>query len=420
MADPGLPSRPEPFALPGTILLGTATAGLQVEGGDRTNSWFAWAESGHIADGSSPIVANDHWNRLEQDTGLLRDLHVHTHRLSVEWSRVEPAPGVVDRGALSHYRRELGLLRDAGIVPLVTLHHFANPLWVEAAGGWLHRETAERFAVHVARVVAALGDLVSDWVTINEPNVYLFEGHVLGVWPPGHRRIAEFFRGTRMMVRAHEKAYRVIHDIQGKAGREARVGVAHHVRAFEPSGRAGSRMAAAVYNHVFHRRFIDPMSHHADFLGINYYTRDIVGVGRIPDGSGHGQQPSQGARSDLGWEIYPEGLFNVVRSLYSRHPLPIFVTENGVCDRSDRVRPRFIHEHLREVRRLIDAGVPVERYYHWTLMDNFEWILGESAPFGLYACDFRTQERSLRSAGAFYRDVCASRAVTPEMILQYL
>lgn len=402
------------------MMLGTATAGLQVEGGDRNNSWFAWAEAGHITDGSSPVVANDHWDRLEQDIGLLRDLHVHTHRLSVEWSRVEPAPGVVDRDALSHYRRELGLLRDAGIVPLVTLHHFANPLWIDAAGGWLHRDTPERFAAHVARVVAALGDLVSDWVTINEPNVYLFEGHVLGDWPPGHRSVAEFLRGTGAMVSAHAKAYRVIHDVQGKAGRDARVGVAHHVRAFEPNGRVGSRMVAAVYNHLFHRRFIDPTSRHADFLGINYYTRDIVGVGKMPDGTGRGAVPGADALSDLGWEIYPEGLFTVVRHLFDRHRLPIFITENGVCDRSDRVRPRFIYAHLREVRRLIDCGVPVERYYHWTFMDNFEWILGESAPFGLYACDFRTQERSLRTAGAFYRDICASRAVTADMIGRYL
>ena len=410
-----------PFTLPENFLLGTATSGLQAEGGDQRNSWYAWAEQGRISDGSSPIVANDHWNRVEEDTRLLKELGVHTHRMGIEWARIEPDPGRYDSDAIHHYRHEIGLLREAGIEPLVTLHHFSNPVWLEEAGGWLRSEVIDRFDNYVARVVTDLGDLVSDWITINEPNVYLAEGYVFGEWPPGRQKPIDYLRGSRIMIAAHERAYRTIHRIQAGAGRSARVGVAHHIRVFEPGPRPGSKLIAALYDRLFHRRFLDPMSEYSDFLGINYYTRDIVTV-TVNPGQLFGSRslPRDALTSDLDWEIFPEGLYAVVLELYDRYDLPVFITENGICDGSDRKRAPFIYGHLLQVRRLLDRGVPVERYYHWTLMDNFEWALGESAPFGLYKCDFRSQARTLRTSGHFYRDLCGARGVTPELIAAYL
>jgi len=411
-----------PFTLPENFLLGTATSGLQVEGGDQRDSWHAWAEQeGRISDGASPTVANDHWNRVEEDTRLLQALGVHTHRLGIEWARIEPEIGRFNSGAIAHYRHEIGLLRDAGIEPLVTLHHFTNPLWIEEAGGWLRPEVIDRFDTYVARVVTYLGDLVSDWITINEPNVYLMEGHVLGEWPPGRQRPLEFLRGSRIMIAAHERAYRTIHRIQADAGRPARVGVAHHMRVFEPGPRPGSKLIAGVYDRLFHRRFLESMSEYSDFLGINYYTRDIVSAAMKPgELFGTRSVRPDAPTTDLGWEIFPEGLYDVVLRLYERHQLPVFITENGICDRSDQKRAPFIYDHLFQVRRLLDGGVPVERYYYWTLMDSFEWALGESAPFGLYECEFRSQVRTLRTSGSFYRDLCRARGVTPALITAYL
>jgi beta-glucosidase len=421
MSNQRTPDTVKPFTLPERFLLGTATSGLQVEGGDRNNSWYAWANQGGVTDGSSPIHANDHWNRVEEDTNLLKDLGVQTHRLGIEWARIEPEPGTFSREAIDHYRHEIGLMREAGIVPLVTLHHFANPIWLEESGGWLVPTVIDRFDSYVDRVVTDLGDLVSDWITINEPSVYLFEGFVAGESPPGRQNPLDYFRGARFMIAAHERAYRTIHRIQAAAGRSARVGVAHHIRVFEPGSRPGSRFVARLYDRFFHRRFLDPMSKHSDFLGINYYTRDIITATWKPgELFGSRGTPPGAPTSDLGWEIFPEGLYTVIRDLHERHHLPVFITENGICDKSDAKRVSFIYEHLYQVRRLLDSGVPVERYYHWTLMDNFEWSLGEGAPFGLYECNFRSQLRTLRTSGRFYSELCRLRGVTPEMVETYL
>jgi beta-glucosidase len=399
------------FELPSHFLLGTATAGAQVEGGDTNNSWYRWAERGGTVDGSTPIVANDHWNRLEEDTALLRELGCQTHRMSVEWSRIEPAPGEWSHSALDHYRQELGLLRDAGIEPLVTLHHFANPLWLEDAGGWLNREVVRLFARYVREVVRVLGDLVTDWVPINEPNVYLAQGHLLGLWPPGKQSLRDFLRGSRHMIAAHREAYRTIHA-EPTHGRSARVGVAHHVRVFEPGSRAGSSSVAALYDRLFHRRFLDPLRGYLDFIGVNYYTRDVVDFSPHPARLFGRLAVAEGtATNDLGWEIYPPGLHSTVRELYRSYGLPLFITENGIADRRDMKRSAFIYDHLREVRRLLDAGVPIERYYHWTLLDNFEWAEGYTAAFGLYECDPRTQQRVLRPSGRFFSQICATRTV---------
>jgi len=170
----------EPFALPEDFLLGTATASLQIEGGDRNNSWYRWVQTGHVKDGSSCIVADDHWNRVSEDIELMKQLHQQTYRMSLEWSRIEPARGQFNKDAIQHYRRELQQLTSAGIRPLVTLHHFSNPLWLEDAGAWTNPDVISLFERYTAYVVENLGDLVSDWCTINEPNVYLASGYVLG------------------------------------------------------------------------------------------------------------------------------------------------------------------------------------------------------------------------------------------------
>lgn len=398
----------ETFVLPDDFLLGTATAGLQIEGGDWPNSWTEWAERGNTRDGSSPRNANDHWNRVEDDTRLLVELGVRTHRLSVEWARIEPDPGRFSDEAIDHYRAELLLLRRHRIEPLVTLHHFTNPLWVEHDGGWLNPETADRFNRYVAHVAKKLGDLVGGWVTINEPNVYLYQGYVTREGPPGVSSVRSFFRASRVMIRAHLRAYRTIKEI---CGADTRVGVAHHVRRFEPDGGLMSRLVCRVWDRVFHRRFIDPMSASSDFLGVNYYTRDLVRAAFRPGTLFGVQQQPPGETNDLGWEIYPSGLFTVVKQLHERHGLPVFITENGICDRDDVLRSRFIFEHLRVVRELRDHGVPVERYYHWTLIDNFEWNEGETAPFGLYHNNFETQVRTLRGSGRYYQSICATNTV---------
>lgn len=169
----------KPITFPPSFRFGTATASLQIEGGNTNNSWFRWAQEGHIRDGSNPVRACDHWNRIDEDVRLMKGISMNAYRLSLEWARIEPAEGAFDSEAVARYRHELELLKQAGIEPLVTLHHFSNPLWLEDDGGWTNEKVIARFERYVSHVVEVFGDLVNDWVTINEPNVYLIHGYLL-------------------------------------------------------------------------------------------------------------------------------------------------------------------------------------------------------------------------------------------------
>lgn len=429
----------EEFRLPETFLFGTATAATQIEGGDTNNSWFRWAQQGHIKDGASPVRADDHWNRVAEDIQLMKDINQQTYRLSLEWSRIEPEEGRFSDEAIAHYEDELRRLIDAGIRPLVTLHHFSNPLWLEDDGSWENAKVVERFTRFVGHVVEKLGDYVSDWVTINEPNVYASMGYLYGVWPPGRKSPLGYFRVARNMILAHLNAYRVIHEIRRQKGhRDTLVGVAHHLRVFDPmhdtwTERRLCELLERYFQDIFtigmtEGRLVRPLGtgyplgggRFSDFFGLNYYSRSMVSFSPNP-GSLFVRlsEPADAPKNDLGWEIYPEGLYRIARQCYERYRLPIFITENGTCDAKDAFRAKFIYDHLYQVKRLIDAGVDVQRYYHWSLMDNFEWLEGESARFGLYAVDYRTQKRTLRESGKLYGQISKAHAVTAEMIEQF-
>jgi len=225
----------KPFSLPEDFLLGTATASLQIEGGDTNNNWYRWAELGHIKDGTHCIVADDHWNRVDEDIELMKKLNSKVYRLSLEWSRIEPREGEFDSSAVEHYRLELEKLLKAGIKPLVTLHHFSNPLWLEDDGGWIDGRVTDRFERYTEHVVRSFGDLVSDWVTINEPNVYLLMGYIFGTWPPGKTSIRDYMKGAANIISAHIKSYRKIHEVRRQMGFEdTMVGVANHLRIYDP------------------------------------------------------------------------------------------------------------------------------------------------------------------------------------------
>jgi beta-glucosidase len=475
-----------PFDLPEDFLIGTATASLQIEGGDRNNSWFRWAEQGHIKDGSHCIVADDHWNRVPEDIELMKRLNVNAYRMSIEWSRIEPEEGRFDPVAMRHYRDEIERLLSSGIRPMVTLHHFSNPLWMEDDGGWTSSRAVDRFVRYAEEVVRGLGDLVGEWVTINEPNIYLLFGYLLGMWPPGKQSFSQYFRGIRTMISAHLASFARIHELYREVdalkeqASEVQVGLAHHLRIFDPSSRnLADKMTAAMYEYIAQgiylrgttlgrlpapliadrrfrraaqaarregrereaRRLIRERRRHApfgpkglriggaalsptytaDFIGVNYYSRDMisfdlnkaVGLGRLSVRKG-------APRSDLGWEIYPEGLYRILVSLHRKFGLPIYITENGTCDAEDAFRARYIYDHLYQVYLAKSIGIDVRGYYHWTLMDNFEWVEGESARFGLYEVDFATQERRLRESGRMYAEIARDHGVSRAIIDRYL
>ena len=410
-----------PFRLPDSFLLGTATAATQIEGGDRNNNWYAWYEAGNILDGSDPSVACDHWNRVEEDTELLSKLGCRVHRLGVEWSRIEPEEGRIDESAVEHYRRELAGIREAGVIPMVTMYHFSHPMWFERDGGWLSPRAGERFLRFAEVLVRRLGDLVDEWITINEPNVYLLFGHFMGEWPPGGKSLRDFFRGAKHIVRAHRAAYDMIHRVSAELGRETpSVGVAHHLRVFDPErGNPLDRAVASAYRRLTQDRFVRQMSSSrwSDFLGVNYYSRDLVRFTfDPPEGFGRRTVAPGAPVNDLGWERYPEGLYRVIRRYAEMTALPVYVTENGTCDANDSFRASYIYDHLYQLYRLLEDGVDVRRYYHWTLTDNFEWAEGNAARFGLVHVDYATQKRTVRDSGWFYADVCTRHSLSEDML----
>jgi len=403
----------------GSLRLGVATAATQIEGGDADTNWHRWAHSHGVKDGSSPARAADHWNRVDEDIELLKQLGIRYYRMGLEWARIEPEEGVFSSDAIDHYKDELTKLRQAGISPLVTLHHFNNPGWLEERGAWTRPEAIGDFLRYAAKVVHELKDLVSEWITINEPNVYATKGYVFGEWPPGKKRVFEAMTVMSHMAQAHVRAYQLIHAIQPSSN----VGAAHHVRIFDPANpRSAADLAGArILEHLFQGAIMQAMAYgrftlplrgsatvkpgrYYDFTGINYYTRSWV------TGFSEGVKPHSPV-NDLGWEIYPQGLARTLRMVAKKFPGPIYITENGTADVADSFRPRFIAEHLATAVR---SGTQVERYYHWCFTDNWEWAEGETPRFGLVRLDYETQIRQIRESGRMYTDMIEHKGLTDE------
>jgi beta-glucosidase len=409
---------------PEKFLWGTATAAHQVEGGNHANDWWAWEQvPGHIKNADRSDRACEHFERYASDFDLLRSLHQNAHRFSLEWSRIEPAPGEFSAPAIAHYRDVLRALRDRGMEPVVTLHHFTNPSWIARAGGWDAPETAEYFARFAARVTDELGSLARLWITINEPTVIAYQGYLRGEWPPGRRDLGAATRVLVNLLRAHWLAYERVKSRHP----ELQLGLAHHLRLFDPARRfmPQDRAVAAVFNRVFNvtmlkslrlGRLVLPLTRAGraggprqsqDFIGLNYYTRELVKFNHHYRAELFGERilPANAPRSDLGWELYPQGLYRILRSL-AREGLPIYVTENGIADSRDAMRREYLVTHVSAMLRAILAGAPVRGYFHWTCFDNFEWAEGYSAKFGLIACDPMTQERRPRPSARLYAEIC--------------
>ncbi len=417
------------FRFPDDFELGVASAATQIEGGDANNSWYDWCCAGHIKDGSSTLNANDHYNRWQEDLDLMVSLGIRHCRFGVEWSRIEPEEGRFDEDALAHYRTEIQAMVDAGVRPLLTLHHFTNPRWFEAMDAFENKRSVELYLRFAEKVVRAVGDLVSEYITINEPNVYTLNGYFGGGWPPGKTSLGAYRTVLTHMTACHIEGYKLLHRVRREMGyADTRVSFANHLRVFQPYNKriplhrffawfaekafqGGISRAMCLGEQVF------PLKAHpmiqkgrwCDFHAINYYSRSTISG--LRDGVAGGV-----CVNDLGWEIYPEGIAEVCRMLHDITPLPIYITENGTCDNTDAFRSRYIYEHLKV---LSECGLPVKRYYHWCFCDNFEWLEGESARFGLVHIDYTTQQRTVKRSGQFYSAMIAQHGVSEELYSEY-
>ena len=430
------------LGFPEGFLWGTATSAHQVEGNNTNNDWWAFEQGRNaIWHGDRSGRACDWWRDAEQDFDLMAEMGHNTHRLSVEWSRIEPQPGEFDPEAIARYREMLAGLRQRGIEPMVTLFHFSSPLWLAGQGGWSNPMAVDRFRRFTRYAAEQLGDLVSLWCTINEPNVYAALGYLLGEHAPGHKSLPLYFRVLRHLLEAHAAAYRVIHALDGRA----KVGLVKNIPIFEPLD-LNDRLAAWFtrlvdrnFNEVTLQAVVDGrlrfpvrlgvsqyglLVDSLDFVGLNYYTRERISLPLGRDKGRSFMQPTPDAPvSDFGrngtyGEIYPEGLYRALKRVANLGK-PVYVTENGLPDADDDQRPCFLLSHLAQIQRAITDGLDVRGYYYWSFTDNFEWAEGWSLRFGLVALDEKTQVRSPRPSAGLYTEIIRANAITRQMVETY-
>ena len=395
---------------PKGFLWGAAAAAYQVEGGNANSDWWYW-ELEKNKEHSGPACR--HYEMYEQDFSLARDLHHNAHRLSIEWGRIEPEEGKFSREAMQHYIEVIQSLRRRSIEPMVTLHHFTNPVWFAKAGGWENRKAAARFLRFCEFAVGALAPHVRYWITINEPMVYITHGYIFGVWPPQARSYWKAKLVEDHMVAGHVKAYRAIHAIYKRAGLAApAVSIAQNMMAFVPCVPSfKNRFAAWVRDQWYNFGFIDRVARarSLDFIGMNYYSRQLVelkrwGISNIAkDVCRKNHRPVK--KNSLGWDIYPEGIYQLLMEL-KKYRLPVIITENGICTSYDELRWEYIDSHLRNIHRAIEQGVQVTGYLYWALLDNFEWDKGFGPRFGLIGMDYNTYKRTVRESARRYARVC--------------
>lgn len=441
---------------PKEFLWGAATSAYQIEGavqedGRGESIWDRFCRlPGRIQNGDTGDVACDHYHRWREDVGLMQELHLRAYRFSVAWPRILPTGrGRPNTKGLDFYERLVDALLAAGIVPVVTLYHWDLPQALQSRGGWANRDTAYYFTDYADAVSRRLGDRVSIWITHNEPWVVAWLGHVLGEHAPGEQDLATGLQVAHHLLLSHGLAVPILRENVGAA----QIGIALNMGPSDPATDLEADIEAAQRHERTHTAwFLDPLygrgypedlldwfgearpqvpeedleliAGSVDFIGLNYYTRHVVR--HDPDGGPlqvRDEEVSDAEYTEMGWEVYPEGLYRMLRMLHAEYPVStIYVTENGAAfpDRleNDRVHdPRritFLHAHLLQVHHALEEGIPVRGYFVWSLMDNFEWTHGYSKRFGLCYVDYKTLERIPKDSAFWYRDVIAANGV-PEL-----
>lgn len=447
---------------------GAATASYQIEGawnedGKGESIWDRFSHTlGNVENGDTGDVACNHYYLWQEDVALMGEIGLNAYRFSIAWPRVLPAGrGPVNQVGLDFYSRLVDELLAAGITPFVTLYHWDLPQALQDEGGWATRSTADAFVEYADVVSRHLGDRVKHWITQNEPAVVAYVGHLMGRHAPGIQDMPTALCVSHHVLLSHGWAVPVIRQNAG----DADVGITVNVNWTEPASPSAADFHA--WRHVdgmWARWFLDPIygrgyppdlvtDHIAaghlppegmtfvedddldaiavptDFLGLNYYTRYVIRSDALPEDENLPRTVQQPPQNDLdwtemGWEVYPEGLFNVLSRLHFEYQVPqLYVTENGVSystgpEGDGRVRDTrrisYLCDHFAQAHRALELGVPLAGYFVWSFLDNFEWGHGYSQRFGIVWVDYETQERILKDSAIWYRDVIAQNGLCVE------
>ena len=439
---------------PTGFLWGAATASYQIEGawqadGKSESIWDRFAHTpGKISDGSTGDVACDHYHRWRDDIALMRELGLQAYRFSIAWPRVLPnGYGKANQAGLDFYSRLVDGLLEAGIEPWVTLYHWDLPQVLQDRGGWPARLSAQAFVEYADAVTRRVGDRVKNWITLNEPWCSSLLSYFLGEQAPGHHDLGEGLAAAHHLLLAHGWAMPVIR--QNSPG--CRAGVTLNLIPQTPASPSEEdALAARVEDAKFNRWFLDPLSGRGypeeavaafgqemqyvqagdlaaiaapmDFLGVNYYMRNIIRSDAIPESQ---NEPKTIARrpelTEMGWEVYAEGIYELLTRLKADYDFPAYyITENGAAYPDqvgangqvfDARRVAYLRDHFVQAARAIAEGVPLRGYFVWSLLDNFEWAYGYSKRFGLVYTDYATQQRTPKASARWYSRVIAENAV---------
>lgn len=459
---------------PDGFIWGAATSHFQVEGhpteiNNKLSDWSKWASiAGNIADSTTADAACDFVSRYLDDIELLSGLNLGALRISLNWAVLCPDDEATRRGqkrqslnpeGVQYYKKLLSTLKARGITTFVTLFHFCLPQWLAEEGGWLGPRTAEEFGRFAELVADELGEYIDYWITINEPLPYAYQGYVEGSWPPGQKHhYVNAFQCVHNMLQGHALAYHAIHKIIPTA----QVSFTNHWRPFVPVNKWNpldhlvTHMRNRVFNHLFPNaiktgamafpfpltlrtaikelcRPIEGLKGTMDYSGVNYYTRDLShhSLEAPFDVFGRSSRGADSEVSCMGWESYPDGLYEVLTNelrQYSKHAdgrdCPIIITENGFADLfpahltedgdwslTDDYRIKYMISHLKAMHKAIKKGANVKGYLYWSLLDNFEWAEGLKARFGLVRVAFPTQKRTLRKSAYVYAKIASSNAL---------
>ena len=439
---------------PASFKFGAATSSYQIEGGwdldgKGESIWDRFCHTpGKIEDAATGDVACDHIHRWQEDVNLMADLGLDAYRFSVSWPRILPAGrGAINEAGIAFYDRLVDGLLEKGIKPFVTLYHWDLPQQLQDEGGWTARSTVDAFCEYADVVSRRLGDRVKDWITLNEPFVSAFIGHWEGRHAPGAHSEQAALATTHHLLLAHGRSVPILRfNVQ-----EASIGITH---VLHPSHAASAseqdQLAAQQFDGLLNRTFLDPIAGRGypkivpydraileslvqpgdleaiaapiDFMGVNYYTRRVSRSAAVPEVENDAQTVHvRDEQTDMGWEVYPEGLFELFERLHRDYDFTsYFITENGAAypdelDSGGRVkdikRVSYFRRHLEQVALIIENGIPLHGYFAWSLMDNFEWGYGLSKRFGLIYVDFETQERTPKLSYWWYRDVIRGRSI---------
>ena len=418
---------PDDVRFPADFVWGTATAAHQVEGGNDNNQWWRWEHSTgadgrpRVQGGHTSGAAVEHWTRFREDIRRMKEeLGATSYRFSIEWSRLEPSEGVWDDYAFAHYREVIECCIEHGVEPMITLHHFTDPLWFADKGGFEDQANIDLFVRFARKAFEEYGDKVTRWCTHNEPGPYALMGWLMGVFPPGVKSFERYTRVLCNLVHSHTRVYRALKEMPG--GDRAQIALVKNIFQVEPFDRwhvgqwALCRMADVLYNEsilrclktgVFEvrvpglinfREEVPGADQSLDVLGLNYYSHILVRLFMRREPPFEVLARPGDVVCDMPYCVYPEGFYRALKRA-AEVGKPIVVTENGIPDDRDDRRGDWIRRYAYAMHRAMAEGVDVRGFHYWSLLDNFEWAEGWEPRFGLFGVDYDTQERTLR-AGA--------------------